>query len=92
MLMSSGMCSSSEIVLNGGKQLNCKCYMTCRMKLMQIFQPPKSWNIPEREIKQESPSVHIPSPVIPTVRKQQKVTVEDVLDDDEVQYLGQRRA
>lgn len=46
----------------------------------------------EREIKQESPSVHIPSPVIPTVRKQQKVTMEDVLDDDEVQYLGQRRA
>ncbi len=45
--------------------------------------------VAEREIKQESFLAHIPSPEIPTTRKHQKVTVEDVLDDDDIQYLGE---
>ncbi len=48
--------------------------------------------VAEREIKQKSFSVHIHSPEIPTMRKCQKVTIEDILDDDDIQYLGQRQA
>ncbi|KAK0230565.1 hypothetical protein IW262DRAFT_1453465 [Armillaria fumosa] len=41
--------------------------------------------IVEREIKQESFSVPIPSPM---VQRRPRVTIEDVVDDDEIQYLG----
>ncbi|KAK0462191.1 hypothetical protein IW261DRAFT_1576434 [Armillaria novae-zelandiae] len=53
-------------------------------------EPPASMRqepVVEREIKQESFSVPIPSPV---VRRRPKVTIEDVVDDDEIEYLGRQ--